>query len=104
MRWPDEPESVQEGPGTRIRSFGSFFIPKHEIWTGSVRNADPVLDARSVVRCRTGFAYSHGTGAKADVQIWTLRSRSASHLFNCVPYCLKKIPKVLKSPDSHEKW
>jgi hypothetical protein len=47
--------------------------------------------------------YSHGTRAKADVRIRTLRSRSASHLFNCLQYRLKN-PKVLKSPDSQEKW
>ncbi len=66
-----------------------------------VPNADPDLDAGSVVRCRTGFAYFYGTRAKVDMQIRTFGPRSASHLFNCVPYCLK-IPKVLKSPDSHE--
>ncbi len=78
---------------------------KHEIRTrtGSVRNADPVLNDGSVVRSRAGFVYSHGTRAKADVRIRTLRSRSASHLFNCIQYRLKN-PNVLKSPDSQEKW
>jgi hypothetical protein len=69
---------------------------KHEIWTHTslVRNADPGLDAGSVVQCRARFTYSHGTRAKADVRIRTLGSRSASHLFDCVWYHLK-ITKVL---------
>jgi hypothetical protein len=66
------------------------------------RNADPDLDAGSVVRCRTGFVYSCGTRAKADLRIRTFGSRSASHLFNCVLYRLKNSKSP--SPDSHEKW
>jgi hypothetical protein len=55
----------------------------------AVQNADPDLDAGSVVRCCTGFAPFYCTRAKADVRIRTFGPRSASHLLNRVPYCLK---------------
>jgi hypothetical protein len=50
-----------------------LYAPKHKNWTctGTVQNVDLYLDAGSVVQCCTGCAYSHGTRAKADVQIRT---------------------------------
>jgi hypothetical protein len=48
------------------------------------------LKAGSVVWCRNEFTNFYGTRARADVPIWTHRSRFASNRLNCVLYPLKK--------------
>jgi hypothetical protein len=101
MLWSDEHGSVREGPdpSTGLRSGHSavFLCAKTRNSDAyQFGNADLVLIAGFVVRCRAGFAYSHSTRAKADVPIRTLGSRSASHRFNCVLYRLKNS----KSPKS----
>ncbi len=57
-----------------------FYAPKHKTrtHTGTVWNADPDLDARSVVQCRTSFAHFGSTRAKSDVRIRTFGPRDAN--------------------------
>ncbi len=102
MQWPDDCGPVREGPdpSTRLGSSHSaaFFPMRQRKYKADVyhveRNANPDLDARSVVRLCTGFVPFSGTGAKAVVRILTFGPRSISHLLNRVPYHLK----ILKSP------
>ncbi len=46
--------------------------------TGTIRNADPDLDAGSVVQCRTRFAHFDCTRGKPDVWIQTFGPRDAN--------------------------
>ncbi len=57
-----------------------FYAPKHKTRTrtGTVQNADPDLDAGSVVQCRTSFAHFDGTRAKPDVRIRTFGPSDAN--------------------------
>jgi hypothetical protein len=76
MRWPDDYGRTRSEFWTRIRSFSSFltYAPKKTPKADEyrvVRNADPDLDAGSVVRCCAGIAPFYGTGARADAWIRT---------------------------------
>jgi hypothetical protein len=96
--WP-----VHEGPdpSTGHRSGDSaVFVKSQNIKICRIpqryRMLTRILNAGSVVQCRTDFSHFYGTRAKADVLILTLGPRSASHLFNCVPY--RTVPYHLKNP------
>jgi hypothetical protein len=73
MRWSDDCGPVREGPdpstglGSGHPAFFFTYAPK----IISKAEADPDVDARSIVWCCAGIAPFYGTGARAEARIRT---------------------------------